>query len=82
MSRIVKVSTSKSDSIKSIDSEATTWGELKDDFDENGIAHTDLKAVVKETKVTLEADGAVLPEGNFTIFMFPSKIKSGLPFLS
>jgi hypothetical protein len=36
-----------------------------------------MKAVIKETKVTLENELATLPEGEFTVFLFPNKVKSG-----
>jgi hypothetical protein len=65
---------------------ATTWGELKSkisNYDSN------MKAMIKENKMTLENDGAILPIGigkdssgnsngtDFTLFLTPTKVKSG-----
>lgn len=65
---------------------ATTWGELKGripNYDPN------MKAMIKENKMTLENDGAILPIGigkdssgnsngtDFTLFLTPTKVKSG-----
>jgi hypothetical protein len=55
-------------------SDAVTYGEIKNQISSvNG-----MKVVIRETKVTLEDDGAILPSGDFTIFLFPEKVKSGI----
>ena len=75
--RIVTVySTSGKTNVK-IESGASTFGELTPQLRENGFNLDGMKAVVGETKVTLEADGAVLPEGEFKLFLMPLKTKSG-----
>ena len=64
---------------KEIESDATKWGQLKKAVEEaimNSIST--VKAVVRETRNTLDNDDAVLPEGAFTIFLLPVKVKSGL----
>ena len=80
MSRIVKVSTPQSDRMKTvnIDEDVTTWGELQEAFMEAGISVAGVNAVVRETKVTLESKDAQLPDGDFTVFLFTAKVKSGI----
>jgi hypothetical protein len=69
----VTVFNTQSNTPSSFTTEATTYGEIK-----HLIPGADsMKVVVRETKVTLENDEAVLPEGDFTLFLFPEKVKSG-----
>lgn len=75
--RIITVySTSGKTNVK-IESTATTFGEFVPQLREQGFSLDGMKAVVGETKVTLEADSAVLPEGEFKLFLMPLKTKSG-----
>lgn len=63
---------------KTVQSDATVWGDLIKTIEEaimNPI--TTVKAIVKENKVTLDDKSAVLPEGPFTLFLLPVKVKSG-----
>lgn len=53
------------------------WLELQGVLKEVGIPFSGMKAVVGETRVTLESEKAVLPEGDFTLFLMPVKTKSG-----
>jgi hypothetical protein len=69
----VTVFNTQSNTPSSFTTEATTYGEIK-----HLIPGADsMKVVVRETKVTLENDDALLPEGDFTLFLFPEKVKSG-----
>lgn len=61
-----------------IETSAATKGELQDVLLEKNIDSSEMKMIVKETKATLEHKDAVLPEGEFTLFLFPQKVKSGL----
>ena len=74
--RTIKVVQTATASVKKFNSDATTWGELadqiKDEYNLNKV-----KATVKETKGTLEHHDAVLPEGEFTIFLRAAKNKAG-----
>lgn len=63
---------------KQVDANVSTWGELKDVLSNNGISYSGMKAVIGETKVTLESSSAQLPEGDFTLFLMPKKTKSGV----
>ena len=62
---------------KEIETNATTWGELQVDLKKNGVGYSKMKAVVGETKVTLEADGALLSPQGFTLFLMNKKTKAG-----
>lgn len=57
--------------------EATTWGQLKDLVTQDFGNVEGMKAVVKETRGTLERNDAILPEEDCTIFLTPAKIKAG-----
>lgn len=57
--------------------EATTWGQLKDLISPDFGNVEGMKAVVKETRGNLERNDAVLPEEDFTLFLTPGKIKAG-----
>jgi len=59
---------------KELISTATVWGDLKA---ESEMSFENKKVVVKETRVTLENDAAVLPEGEFTVYLFQEKSKYG-----
>lgn len=54
---------------------AETWGELKQKVRE--VDFTNIKGVIRETKASLELDDAKLPNGKYTIFLLPQKVKSG-----
>ncbi len=56
---------------------ASTWRQLQQALSEQGISYSSMKAVVGETQVTLESPDAQLPEQDFTLFMFPQKVRSG-----
>ncbi len=75
--RKVTVFTTASNVKKEINSGASTFGDLKIDLASAGITVDTMKSVVKETRVTLESDAAVLPTGDFALFLFPVKVKSG-----
>lgn len=56
---------------------ATTWGQLKEIIREFGDV-SNMKAVVKENRATLEREDALLPEGDCTVFLSQAKIKAGV----
>ena len=57
------------------ETDALTWGNLKEEL--HDLDFDNMKAITGESRVTLEHDDAVLPEGSFTIFLMPIKTKSG-----
>lgn len=74
----VSVYTGQGQNIKEIETSASTWGDLKSQLDREGVSTNGLTAVVGETEVTLESNGAQLPNmENFTLFLLPTKVKSG-----
>lgn len=67
--------------IKKIDSDATTWGELKNEIIETGgYDLTNLTATENVNKTTLESMEAVLPEGDFVLFLRATKFKAGADY--
>jgi len=56
-------------------SSATTWGALKPQLSE--FMTGEMKVTVRETRNDLSNADAILPEGDFTLFLFPVKVKSG-----
>lgn len=75
LKKIVVIATTKSQPTV-INSEATTWGQLQDSLSSFGDL-SKLRAVVKETKTTLELEDAILPVEDFTLFLSPKQIKAG-----
>jgi len=55
---------------------ARTFGELKSEL--KNVKWDGMRVVVRETKNTLQDDGALLPAGDFVLFLVPEKVKSGM----
>lgn len=77
MRKIIVVS-ARDNSRKEVMSDATTWGALQPALDGQNISTTDMKAILRETKTALESNDSVLPTGEFTLFLTPGKVKSGV----
>jgi hypothetical protein len=75
--RNIRVISSQTNSAKTIQSSATNWGDLKNELANHFSGVSDMKAIVRDTRVTLEAADAVLPTGDFTIILSMKKIASG-----
>lgn len=75
MERIVKLKMPNQSDSRVVTTAAKTFGGLKDDIAE--LSNGNLRFVVKESRVTLEDDGAKLPDGDFTIVAFATQIKAG-----
>lgn len=56
---------------------ADNWKDLKGVLREMGVSYDGMKAVIGESRVTLESDKATLPETEFSLFLMPVKTKSG-----
>jgi len=59
-----------------IETDVQTWGDLKPlitNFSTNNI-----RAVVRDTRNSLESNQALLPEGEFTLFLYHKQVKSGI----
>jgi hypothetical protein len=66
--------TSQKDLIK-VESNARTFGELKKEIKD--VKWSGMRVVERSTKHTLQDDAALLPAGEFTLFLVPEKVKSG-----
>lgn len=76
MSRKITIYSTKTKATQEITTPVTTWGELKPLVNsEMGVASA--KCMVRETRNTLENNEAVLPTGDFIVFVYPEKVKSG-----
>lgn len=75
--RNIRVISSQTNSAKTIQSSATNWGDLKNELANHFSGVSDMKAIVRDTRVTLESSDAVLPTGDFTIILSMKKIASG-----
>lgn len=65
-----------------VNTDATTWGDLKRALSSQVNKIDSMKAVVSHNSSTLEADEALLPDspsdGDLTIFLSPMEVKSGI----
>lgn len=60
-----------------IDTNVRTLGELKPILSEREIDYSGMKLLVGETRNELNVDDAILPEGDFKLYLMPQKTKSG-----
>lgn len=82
MTKIVKVASSRWNEPREYTTEATTWGELKEELGDQVLNYegSPMKAVLRSedgTRNTLVDNNTLLPEGNFAILLVPEKVKSG-----
>jgi len=76
MSRKITIYSTKTKATQEITSPVATWGELKPLVNsEMGVGNA--KCMIRETRNTLESNEADLPSGDFTVFVYPEKVKSG-----
>lgn len=78
--RKIKVYSTRGQSGIEIETNVTTLGELSGVLNAHDyeLDLSRMKAVVGQTKATLESNDSVLPEGDFTLFLMPTKTKSGV----
>lgn len=75
--RTITVASTSRSGAKTIQSEASTWGQLKDALSHDfGDVHN-MRAVIRESRTDLVSDDAVLPDGAFTVLLTPKQIKAG-----
>lgn len=77
MRKIIVFSTTAGRKIE-VMTDASTWGQLKSVAEVKGLLSDNMEGAVKETKVSLKSDDAVLPSGDCTIFLVQSKTKAGI----
>ena len=63
-----------------IETNISTLGELKPLLRQREINYDGMKMLVGETKNELSVDEAILPEGDFKLYLMPAKTKSGVDF--
>lgn len=71
--RKVTIWSTQERSTQTIETSAKTWGELKNELSNVG----NTRAVIRETRNTLESGQAQLPNQDFTLFLYPEKVRSG-----
>lgn len=54
-----------------------TWGDLKSHPDLAGLVSSNVEAVLREGNVTLNRTDAQLPQGDFTVYLVPTRNKAG-----
>jgi hypothetical protein len=74
MRKVVLKLTTQKDLIEH-QSNAVTFGELKKELRQ--VKWSGMRVVERSTKTTLQMDEAVLPQGEFLLFLVPEKVKSG-----
>lgn len=81
--KTIRVVSTTGDKLKTIQSQSTNWKDLKKELEGMGYGLKESKVMVGETKKTLQ-EGVVqnvenqdLPETDFSVFILPTKTKSG-----
>jgi hypothetical protein len=78
MLRIITIVSPQGDIRVELNSSAITWGELKTEINNQGTFNAnDSTAMIRGIRESLTSSSTVLPLNEFTIFLTPSKIKSG-----
>lgn len=72
--RTIKIKTDEQAKLLTVETSATTLGELKKEVN---IDWNNTSVVVKDTKISLPFNDSVLPSGNTLLFVFPQNSKSG-----
>jgi len=76
--RSIKVLVESGGAPQSINSDASTWGELKDQLSAQGVRVSGMSAIDGGTNTEFVASNSVLPTGNFTLFLIGDhRVKSG-----
>jgi hypothetical protein len=63
---------------KKLQSDVSSWGELKTLLNVNDIRYTGMNAALSGSKVSLQHNDAILPTENFVLYLMPNKVKSGI----
>ena len=76
--RTITVYSTQTNKRNDIKTNVSSWAELQELLNEEDITHEGMICTENRSKTNLELGAAVLPEGNFTLFLSPNtKIKSG-----
>lgn len=76
--RTVIVASQAANKAQRIQTDAKTWGELQQNAEVAKLATGNVEAILNPGKVTLNRADAELPEGDFQIFLIPTKNKAGM----
>jgi hypothetical protein len=77
MSRKVTIYSPAGKNANQLEIEGRTWKELQSVLSRNSVSYSGMKVVIGENRHTLESENAILPDGDFTLFLMPIKTKSG-----
>jgi hypothetical protein len=82
MAKVVKVASSRWNEVRTYETDAITWGELKGELGDQilNFEGSTMKAVLRGedgTRNTLVDNNTLLPQGDFAILLVPEKVKSG-----
>ena len=77
MSRTITVIGTTLSTPREYTTSASTWGQLKDLVSRDFGDTSNMSAVCKETRNTLDRNDALLPDGSCTVFLSQKKIKAG-----
>lgn len=82
MTKLVKVASSRWNEPREYETEAATWGELKEELGSQILNYegSPMKTILRGTdgqRNTLVDNDTLLPEGNFALLLVPEKVKSG-----
>ena len=72
--RKVTIISTQLNSRQTIETSASTWGELKKELPSGSSGG---RAVIRETRSTIGGGSTELPNTDFTLFMYPEKVRSG-----
>lgn len=75
--RTITIASTAKSGVKTLQSEAVTYGALKDALRGEYGDLDKMRAVVRETRNDLTSDDAILPEDAFTLLLTPKQIKAG-----
>lgn len=80
--KLVKVASSRWNEPREYETNATTWGELKEELGDQIFNHegSPMKSILRGqdgTRNTLVDNDTLLPQGDFAILLVPQKVKSG-----
>jgi len=76
MGKITVYTTLTNNSVE-FESTGTTWKEVQREMVDLRINYSGMKAVIGESRLTLESEKAVVPQEGFTLYLMPVKTKSG-----
>lgn len=62
---------------KVINTSASNWSQLQADLLREDVNTNNMKAVEGRSQVTFESPDALIPDGDFVLFLYPVEVKSG-----